>query len=99
MTKPSGDNDSPTHGNPDAPQLRSQSVDTVLGKIRVQVSHGAGPAVLMWPSLLMTGDLWGPAKPPVSVRATAWSSSIRPATVEVRPRRVRAAWSGTMREA
>ncbi|CDO86499.1 putative hydrolase, alpha/beta fold protein [Mycobacterium triplex] len=33
-------------------------VDTVLGKIRVQVSPGTGPAVLMWPSLLMTGDLW-----------------------------------------
>lgn len=33
-------------------------VDTVLGTIRVQVSPGAGPAVLMWPSLLMTGDLW-----------------------------------------
>lgn len=33
-------------------------VDTALGKIRVQVSPGTGPAVLMWPSLLMTGDLW-----------------------------------------
>lgn len=33
-------------------------VDTVLGKIRVQVSPGTGPAVLLWPSLLMTGDLW-----------------------------------------
>lgn len=33
-------------------------VDTVMGKIRVQVSPGTGPAVLMWPSLLMTGDLW-----------------------------------------
>jgi 3-oxoadipate enol-lactonase len=33
-------------------------VDTALGKIRVQVSSGTGPAVLMWPSLLMTGDLW-----------------------------------------
>lgn len=33
-------------------------VDTVLGKIHVQVSAGTGPAVLMWPSLLMTGDLW-----------------------------------------
>jgi 3-oxoadipate enol-lactonase len=33
-------------------------VDTVLGKIHVQVSPGAGPAVLMWPSLMMTGDLW-----------------------------------------
>ncbi|MCA2274264.1 alpha/beta fold hydrolase [Mycobacterium intracellulare] len=26
--------------------------------LRVQVSGGTGPAVLMWPSLLMTGDLW-----------------------------------------
>jgi 3-oxoadipate enol-lactonase len=33
-------------------------VDTALGRIRVQVSAGTGPAVLMWPSLLMTGDLW-----------------------------------------
>lgn len=38
--------------------LVPRSVDTVLGKIRVQVSPGTGPAVLMWPSLLMTGDLW-----------------------------------------
>lgn len=36
----------------------SRFVDTVLGKIRVQVSLGTGPAVLLWPSLLMTGDLW-----------------------------------------
>jgi 3-oxoadipate enol-lactonase len=33
-------------------------VDSVLGKLYVQVSPGAGPAVLMWPSLLLTGDLW-----------------------------------------
>ncbi|WP_432206443.1 alpha/beta fold hydrolase [Mycobacterium paraffinicum] len=26
--------------------------------MRVQVSQGTGPAVLLWPSLLMTGDLW-----------------------------------------
>lgn len=39
-------------------RLQSRSVDTVLGRIRVQVSAGTGPAVLMWPSLLMTGDLW-----------------------------------------
>jgi 3-oxoadipate enol-lactonase len=39
-------------------QFVSQSVGTVLGQIRVQVSHGNGPAILMWPSLLMTGDLW-----------------------------------------
>lgn len=38
--------------------LVPQFVDTVLGRIRVQVSPGTGPAVLMWPSLLMTGDLW-----------------------------------------
>lgn len=47
MTKPQGD---------------SPSVDTVLGAIRVRVSHGTGPAVLMWPSLLMTGDLWAGAE-------------------------------------
>lgn len=40
------------------PQLNPLFVDTALGMIRVQVSDGAGPAVLMWPSLLMTGDLW-----------------------------------------
>jgi 3-oxoadipate enol-lactonase len=40
------------------PQGDSRSVDTVLGAIRVRVSRGAGPAVLMWPSLLMTGELW-----------------------------------------
>jgi 3-oxoadipate enol-lactonase len=39
-------------------RLASRFVDTVLGTIRVQVSAGTGPAVLMWPSLLMTGDLW-----------------------------------------
>lgn len=33
-------------------------VDTILGKVRVQVSPGTGPAMLLWPSLLMTGDLW-----------------------------------------
>ena len=43
-------------GNP--PRLTPRFVDTVLGAIRVQVSPGTGPAVLLWPSLLMTGDLW-----------------------------------------
>lgn len=41
-----------------SPRLAARFVDTVLGKIRVQVSPGGGPAVLLWPSLLMTGDLW-----------------------------------------
>ncbi|ARR80492.1 beta-ketoadipate enol-lactone hydrolase [Mycobacterium intracellulare subsp. yongonense] len=40
------------------PHLAARSVDTTLGTLRVQVSGGTGPAVLMWPSLLMTGDLW-----------------------------------------
>ena len=40
------------------PLLNSRSLDTTLGAIRVQVSAGTGPAILMWPSLLMTGDLW-----------------------------------------
>jgi 3-oxoadipate enol-lactonase len=32
-------------------------VDTVLGTVRVQVS-GSGEALMFWPSLLMTGDMW-----------------------------------------
>jgi 3-oxoadipate enol-lactonase len=39
-------------------KLVSRLVDTALGTIRTQISHGTGPAVLMWPSLLMNGDLW-----------------------------------------
>jgi 3-oxoadipate enol-lactonase len=38
-------------------QLREQMVDTVLGRIRVQVG-GSGPPIVFWPSLLMTGDMW-----------------------------------------
>jgi 3-oxoadipate enol-lactonase len=44
------------------PQLVPRFIETVLGTIRVQESlpawGSAAPAVLMWPSLLMTGDLW-----------------------------------------
>lgn len=40
------------------PHLATRFVDTALGTLRVQVSEGAGPAILMWPSLLMTGELW-----------------------------------------
>jgi 3-oxoadipate enol-lactonase len=32
-------------------------LDTALGTIRVQVS-GSGEALMFWPSLLMTGDMW-----------------------------------------
>ncbi|WP_343708819.1 alpha/beta hydrolase [Mycobacterium sp.] len=38
-------------------QLREQTVDTVLGRIRLQVG-GSGVPILFWPSLLMTGDMW-----------------------------------------
>jgi 3-oxoadipate enol-lactonase len=38
-------------------QLREQTVDTVLGRIRLQVG-GAGSPIVFWPSLLMTGDMW-----------------------------------------
>jgi 3-oxoadipate enol-lactonase len=33
-------------------------IDTVLGRIRVQVSSGSGDAIVFWPSLLMAGDMW-----------------------------------------
>jgi 3-oxoadipate enol-lactonase len=35
----------------------SRLIDTVLGSVRVQVS-GSGEAMMFWPSLLMTGDMW-----------------------------------------
>ena len=35
----------------------SRFIDTVLGTVRVQVS-GSGEAMMFWPSLLMTGDMW-----------------------------------------
>lgn len=38
--------------------LEQRIIDTVLGAIRVQISPGDGDAMLMWPSLLMTGELW-----------------------------------------
>lgn len=38
--------------------MEQRLIDTVLGTIRVQLSHGDGDAIVMWPSLLMTGDLW-----------------------------------------
>jgi 3-oxoadipate enol-lactonase len=38
-------------------QLHEQTVDTVLGRIRLQVG-GSGSPIIFWPSLLMTGDMW-----------------------------------------
>ena len=39
------------------PPLREQTVDTVLGRIRLQTG-GSGSPIVFWPSLLMTGDMW-----------------------------------------
>src|ERR1700753_1630124 len=38
-------------------QLLEQTVDTVLGRIRLQIG-GSGSPIVFWPSLLMTGDMW-----------------------------------------
>jgi 3-oxoadipate enol-lactonase len=35
----------------------SRSIDTLLGSVRVQL-RGSGEAMMFWPSLLMTGDMW-----------------------------------------
>lgn len=37
--------------------MAERHIQTSLGSIRVQIS-GSGPAMLFWPSLLMTGDMW-----------------------------------------
>jgi 3-oxoadipate enol-lactonase len=38
-------------------QIREQTVQTVLGRIRLQIA-GSGSPIVFWPSLLMTGDMW-----------------------------------------
>jgi 3-oxoadipate enol-lactonase len=37
--------------------VKTQQVDTVLGKVQIRTS-GTGEAMMFWPSLLMTGDMW-----------------------------------------
>ncbi|HEX7823982.1 MAG TPA: alpha/beta fold hydrolase, partial [Mycobacterium sp.] len=39
------------------PTLDRVTVDTALGRISVQTA-GDGEAILFWPSLLMSGDMW-----------------------------------------
>ena len=34
-----------------------REIDTVLGRVHVRIS-GSGEAMMFWPSLLMTGDMW-----------------------------------------
>jgi 3-oxoadipate enol-lactonase len=38
--------------------VEQREVDTVLGRIQVRI-RGSGDAMMFWPSLLMTGDMWG----------------------------------------
>jgi 3-oxoadipate enol-lactonase len=38
--------------------VRTTLIDTVLGRVSVQVNESTGPTLLFWPSLLMTGDMW-----------------------------------------
>jgi 3-oxoadipate enol-lactonase len=38
-------------------ELHERTVDTALGRMRVQVG-GSGSPIVFWPSLLMTGDMW-----------------------------------------
>lgn len=38
--------------------MRAELIETTLGRLRVQVGGTDGPAMLFWPSLLMTGDMW-----------------------------------------
>ena len=49
--------------------LADHDVPTVLGRIRVR-TDGDGPAMLMWPSLLMAGDLWAAQAAHVADRFT-----------------------------
>lgn len=37
--------------------MQYQAVDTALGQVRIRTS-GTGEAMMFWPSLLMTGDMW-----------------------------------------
>src|SRR6478736_7626855 len=37
--------------------MELRQVDTVLGRVHVRIS-GTGEAMMFWPSLLMTGDMW-----------------------------------------
>jgi len=37
--------------------MQSQVVDTALGQVQIRTS-GTGEAMMFWPSLLMTGDMW-----------------------------------------
>jgi 3-oxoadipate enol-lactonase len=37
--------------------METREVDTVLGRVHVRIS-GAGEAMMFWPSLLMTGQMW-----------------------------------------
>ena len=65
--------------------LVDHSVETVLGSVRVRVG-GSGDAMVFWPSLLMTGDMWA-AQADHFGTGHQVSSSIRPASVKARSSR------------
>jgi 3-oxoadipate enol-lactonase len=48
--------------------VKERAVDTVLGKVRIRTS-GTGEAIMFWPSLLMTGEMWADAAEHFSSRA------------------------------
>ena len=48
--------------------MEERAVDTVLGKVRIRTS-GTGEAMMFWPSLLMTGDMWTAAAEHFNSRA------------------------------
>jgi 3-oxoadipate enol-lactonase len=54
----SGNSGNTREPQPEMAWLPSRLVKTRLGRVRVRLSRGTGQPILMWPSLLMTGDLW-----------------------------------------
>ena len=47
----------PDTNPPSAVAPRTERIETLLGHIKVHIS-GSGPAMVCWPSLLMTGPMW-----------------------------------------
>jgi 3-oxoadipate enol-lactonase len=47
----------PCSGHATVPTMETRKVDTVLGRLHIRTS-GAGDAIMFWPSLLMTGEMF-----------------------------------------
>ena len=63
-------------------RMEGHMVDTALGRLGVQ-TRGSGEAMMFWPSLLMTGDMWAAQADHFGDRAAS-SSSTRRATARAR---------------